>query len=29
VLEKGEVKFAGPMEALMSDAPLLRAHLGV
>jgi len=29
VLEKGEVRFAGPMEALMSDASLLRAHLGV
>ncbi len=29
VLEKGEVKFAGTMEALMSDEALLRTHLSV
>ena len=29
VLEKGEVKFAGAMEALMSDEALLRTHLSV
>ena len=29
VLEKGEVKFDGTMEALMSDEALLRAHLSV
>ena len=29
VLEKGEVKFAGPMEALMGDEALLRTHLSV
>jgi branched-chain amino acid transport system ATP-binding protein len=29
VLEKGEVKFAGTMRALMSDDVLLRTHLGV
>ena len=29
VLEKGEVKFAGAMEALMSDEVLLRTHLSV
>ena len=29
VLEKGEVRFDGAMADLMSDAPLVRAHLGV
>jgi branched-chain amino acid transport system ATP-binding protein len=29
VLEKGEVKFDGTMEALMSDEMLLRTHLSV
>jgi len=29
VLEKGEVKFAGPMSALLGDEALLRAHLSV
>ena len=29
VLERGEVKFAGAMESLMSDEALLRAHLSV
>jgi len=29
VLEKGEVRFAGTMEALMSDEVLLRTHLSV
>ena len=29
VLEKGEVKFVGAMEALMSDEALLRTHLSV
>ena len=29
VLEKGEVKFEGTMDALMSDATLLRTHLSV
>ncbi|MEO8836569.1 MAG: ABC transporter ATP-binding protein [Caldimonas sp.] len=29
VLEKGEVKFVGTMEALMSDETLLRTHLSV
>ena len=29
VLEKGEVKFVGTMESLMSDEALLRAHLSV
>ena len=29
VLEKGEVKFAGPMETLMGDEALLRTHLSV
>ena len=29
VLEKGEVKFDGTMEALMSDETLLRTHLSV
>ena len=29
VLEKGEVKFVGAMEALMSDEVLLRTHLSV
>ena len=29
VLEKGEVKFEGTMDALMSDAALLRTHLSV
>ena len=29
VLEKGEVRFDGTMADLMSDAPLVRAHLGV
>jgi len=29
VLEKGEVKFAGTMAALMSDEALMRAHLSV
>ncbi len=29
VLEKGEVKFVGAMEALMSDEVLLRAHLSL
>ena len=29
VLEKGEVKFAGTMDALMSDEALLRTHLSV
>jgi branched-chain amino acid transport system ATP-binding protein len=28
LLEKGEVRFAGPMEALLADAALQRAHLG-
>ena len=29
VLEKGEVKFDGPMETLMNDEALLRAHLSL
>jgi len=29
VLEKGEVKFAGPMSALLGDEALLRAHLSI
>jgi branched-chain amino acid transport system ATP-binding protein len=29
VLEKGEVKFVGAMDALMSDEVLLRTHLSV
>ena len=29
VLEKGEVRFDGTMEALMSDEALLRSHLSV
>jgi branched-chain amino acid transport system ATP-binding protein len=29
VLEKGEVKFVGSMEALMQDETLLRSHLSV
>jgi len=29
VLEKGEVKFVGTMDALMGDEALLRAHLGL
>ena len=29
VLEKGEVRFDGTMEALMSDETLLRTHLSV
>ena len=29
VLEKGEVKFVGTMDALAGDEALLRAHLGV
>lgn len=29
VLEKGEVKFEGTMQALMSDEALLRTHLSV
>ena len=29
VLEKGEVKFVGAMDALMSDEALLRSHLSV
>jgi branched-chain amino acid transport system ATP-binding protein len=29
VLEKGEVKFDGPMESLMNDDALLRAHLSL
>ena len=29
VLEKGEVKFEGDMQALMSDDVLLRTHLSV
>ena len=29
VLEKGEVKFVGAMEALMKDETLLRTHLSI
>jgi branched-chain amino acid transport system ATP-binding protein len=29
VLEKGEVKFSGAMEPLMSDEALLRTHLSM
>ena len=29
VLEKGEVKFVGTMDALMGDEALLRTHLGL
>ena len=29
VLEKGEVKFIGAMDALMKDEPLLRTHLSI